>query len=394
MNWVDVLVVLLALVAGVSGARHGLVTALFSFIGVLLGAVIGLKVAPLVLERLGDTALRVGVGSGIVVLFVVLGETFGVWAGRELRNRINAARLTGVDNVFGAVVQTLAAFVVAWLVALPFTAAQGMPGLAAPLNNSKVLRAVNALMPPALHALPDDLHRILGDSGFPDALAPFSGTPLAQTAPPDSALTSSQVVRDVKGSVVKIHGLAPSCSRSLEGTGFVIAPHRVLTNAHVVAGTDQVVIDTDSGNLHATVVLYDPSRDVAVLSVPSLEAGALSFAQEPAQPDSDVIALGYPLDGSYTAAAGRVRQEINLRGPNIYDSETVQRDVYTVRATVQSGNSGGPLIDSQGQVEGVVFGAAVDDSETGYVLTDAEVAPDIRASAGLTAAVSTQNCTS
>jgi S1-C subfamily serine protease len=394
MNWVDVLVVLLALVAGASGARHGLVTALFSFIGVLLGAVIGLKLAPLVLERLNDAPAKVVVGSGIVVLFVALGETFGVWAGRELRSRINAARLTGVDNVFGAVVQALATFVVAWMVALPFTAATGMPGLAAAINNSKVLRAVNALMPPVVNTLPGDLHRILGDSGFPDALAPFSGTPPAQTAPPDSALTASPIVRSVQGSVVKIRGLAPSCSRSLEGTGFVIAPHRVLTNAHVVAGTDQVAVDTGRGNLNATVVLYDPSRDVAVLSVPGLEAGALSFAQSPAQPGNDVIALGYPLDGPYTASAGRVREEINLRGPNIYDSATVQRDVYTVRAKVQSGNSGGPLIDSQGLVEGVVFGAAVDDSETGYVLTDAEVEPDITASAGLSAAVPTGECTS
>lgn len=393
MNWVDVLVVLLALLAGVSGARNGLVTALFSFMGVLLGAVIGLKLAPVVLVRLNNAPVKVGVGVGIVVLLVALGETFGVWAGRELRDRITAARLTGVDNVFGAVVQALATFVVAWLVALPFTAATGTPGLAAAINDSRVLRAVDALMPAAAKALPGDLHRILGQSGFPDALAPFSGTPVAQAAPPDSTLAASPIVQNVEGSVVKIRGRAPSCSRALEGTGFVIAPHRVLTNAHVVAGTDQVAVDTGHGQLDATVVLYDPSRDVAVLSVPELEAGALSFAQPPAQSGADVIALGYPLDGPYTASPGRVREEINLRGPNIYDSATVQRDVYTVRAKVQSGNSGGPLIDPQGRVEGVVFGAAVDDSETGYALTDAEIVPDIAASAGLTAAVSTGDCT-
>lgn len=394
MNWVDVLVVLLAVLAGVSGARHGLVTALFSFMGVLLGAVIGLKLAPLVLERMNNAPTKVGIGVGIVVLLVALGETFGVWAGRELRDRINAAQLTGVDNVLGAIVQTLATFVVAWLVALPFTAAAGMPGLASAINNSKVLRAVDSLMPASAQALPGDLHRILGQSGFPDALAPFTGTPVAQIAPPDSALAGSEIVQNVEGSVVKIRGRATSCSRALEGTGFVIAPHRVLTNAHVVAGTDVVAVDTGHGNLNATVVLYDSNRDIAVLSVPDLDAGALSFAPTQAQPGNDVIALGYPLDGPYTASAGRVREQINLRGPNIYDSATVTRDVYTVRAKVQSGNSGGPLIDPQGQVEGVVFGAAVDDSETGYALTDAEIAPDVTASAGLTNAVPTGECTS
>lgn len=393
MNWVDLLVVLLALAAGVSGSRHGLVASLFSFIGVLLGAVIGLKLAPLLLRQLSDAPTKVGVGVGIVVLLVALGETFGVWAGRVLRDRINAARLTRVDNAAGAVVQALAAFVVAWLVALPFTAASGVPGLASAINNSTVLREVDLLMPAAIRALPDDLHRILGQTGFPNALAPFTGTPEAQTAPPDSSLAGTGVVRDVRGSVLKIRGKALSCSRTLEGTGFVVAPSRVLTNAHVVAGTDQVAVETSGGNLNALVVFYDSAKDIAELYVPGLDAGALSFAQQPAQPGNDVIALGYPLDGPYTASPGRIREQINLRGPNIYDSATVERQVYTVRAKVQSGNSGGPLIDPQGQVEGVVFGAAVDNAETGYVLTDAEIAPDITAAAGQTSAVSTGDCT-
>lgn len=393
MNWVDLLVVLLALLGAVSGARSGLVTALFSFLGVFIGAVVGLKVAPLLLERLDDPTARIGFGVGIVVLLVALGETFGMWAGRELRDRITSAKLTGVDNAFGAILQCAAVFVVAWLVALPFTSASALPGLASAVTKSRVLRAVDSVMPESAKQLPDELRRMLGVAGFPDALEPFTETPVAQTPPPDPALDSSPAVRHARTSVVKVRGRAVSCARALEGSGFVVAPHRVMTNAHVVAGTDHVAIEMGRGEFDAKVVLYDPRTDIAVLSVPDLDADAMSFAHGPAKPGDDVIALGYPLDGPFTASAGRVRERIHLRGPDIYDANTVTRDVYTVRGKVRSGNSGGPLIDPSGHVVGVVFGAAVDDPETGFALTSEEVADEVAAAPSLHDQVPTGQCT-
>lgn len=394
MNWVDLLVVLLALAAAVSGARSGLVTALFSFLGVFVGAIVGLKVAPLLLERLDGAAARIGFGVGIVVLLVAFGETFGMWAGRELRDRITSSKLTGVDNMLGAVLQCVAVFVVAWLVALPFTSASALPGLASAITKSSVLSTVDSVMPASARALPDELRRMLGVSGFPDALEPFSQTPVAAIDPPDPALANSPVVRDARSSVVKVRGRAASCARALEGTGFVVAPNRVLTNAHVVAGTDQVAIEIGRGQFDADVVSYDPGTDLAVLAVPDLTADAMSFARADAASGNDVIALGYPLDGPYTASPGRIRERIHLRGPDIYDASTVVRDVYTVRGKVQSGNSGGPLIDPAGRVVGVVFGAAVDDPETGFVLTADEVSDEVAAAPRLTESVDTGNCTS
>lgn len=394
MNWVDLLVVLLALLAAVSGARHGLVTALFSFLGVFGGAVIGLKVAPVLLTRLDNSGARIAFGVAIVVLLVAFGETLGMWAGRELRDRITSTRLAGVDNVLGALLQGTAVFVVAWLVALPFTAAVAMPGLASAITKSSVLGTVNSVMPASARALPNDLRRMLGVTGFPEALEPFSQTPVAEIGPPDPGLASSEVVRKARTSVVKIRGRAASCGRALEGSGFVIAPHRVMTNAHVVAGTDRVAIEIGRGSFDAEVVHYDPDEDLAVLSVPDLDADALQFAPGAAAPGQDSIALGYPLDGPYTASAGRVRERIKLRGPDIYDSHTVLRDVYTVRGKVQSGNSGGPLINASGQVVGVIFGAAVDDPETGFALTSQEVSSEVNAAAHQTSPVSTGRCTS
>ncbi|PRW63380.1 MarP family serine protease [Actinopolyspora mortivallis] len=394
MNWVDVLVVLLALLAALSGGRHGLVTALLSFVGVVAGAIVGVRLAPLLLERVDSAGARIGFGVGIVVLLVALGETLGMWAGRELRDRFTGhRRLVGMDNALGAVVQGTAVFVVAWLVALPFTSASALPGLASAVSDSRVLRTVDSIMPESARSLPSELRRMLGVSGFPEALEPFSRTPVASIEPPDPELARSEVVRQLRPSVVKVRGRAPDCGRALEGTGFVVADNRVITNAHVVAGTDRVFVEVGRGQFAAKVVSFDPDEDVAVLSVPSLRAQPLDVSPEPVNSGTDVIVLGYPLDGPYTASAGRVRERIDLRGPDIYGDSTVVRDVYTVRAQVRSGNSGGPLVDENGRVVGLVFGAAVDNRNTGFALTAEEMADEVAAAPGLSEEVPTGACT-
>lgn len=393
MNWVDLLVVLLALLAAVSGARNGLVTALFSLLGVFIGAVAGLKLAPLLLEQLDNQLARIALGVGIVVLLVALGESCGMWAGRELRDRITATGLTGVDNTLGAIVQGLAVFVVAWLIALPFTSATAAPGLASALTRSQVLSTVDSMMPPAVKQLPDELRRMIGFDNFPEALEPFSETPVNRIDPPDGELAGSDVVREAEQSVVKVRGSAMSCGRAMEGTGFVVAENRVMTNAHVVAGTDDVAIDMGIGDFDAEVVSFDPETDVAVLAVPDLDADAMTFNNDSAEPGDDVIALGYPMDGPYTASPGRVRDRMMLNGPDIYDDKSVERDVYTVRGDVRSGNSGGPLIDPNGDVVGVVFGAAVDNPDTGFALTADEVAEEAEAAPNLDTPVPTGECT-
>lgn len=393
MNWVDVLVVLLALLAAASGARSGLVTALFSFAGVFAGAVAALKLTPSLLDFVRDDVARIAVGVGTVVLLIALGETFGIWAGRELRDRLVSTRLTGVDNTLGAIVQGAAVFVVAWLVALPFTSATATPGLARAVSSSVVLSEVDSLMPAAARQLPNELRAMFGASGFPNVLEPFSPTPAQPVGPPDAGLEQSKAARDARPSVVKIRGRAAQCSRSLEGSGFVFASHRVMTNAHVVAGTDHVSVETAAGTLDATVVLFDPQIDLAVLDVPDLDAKPLRMADAPLGPGADAVALGFPLDGPYTASPGRIRERINLRGPDIYGASRVLRDVYTVRGKVQSGNSGGPLVEPDGEVAGVVFGAAADNPDTGFALTAQQVAGDMSRSAGQTAEVSTGQCT-
>ncbi|MFC4002581.1 MarP family serine protease [Prauserella oleivorans] len=394
MNWVDVLVVLLALAAAVSGARQGVLIALPAFLGVIAGAVVGIQVAPLVVDFFEHPAARVAFAVGTVVFLVALGETLGVWAGSKLRSRIRSPKLSGVDSTFGAIVQGAVVFVVAWLIALPLTSVAALPGLARAINDSTVLGGVNEVMPDAAQGLPGDLRQLLDASGFPSIVDPFQQAPVREIGPPDTSLQNSTVVQDLHSSVLKIRGMAPSCSRSLEGSGFVVAPERVMTNAHVVAGTEEVAVETPEGREDARVVYYDPRTDLAILAVPGLSATPLDLRERSAQEGDDAIALGYPLDGPYTASPLRVRQRINLRGPDIYDASTVQRDVFTVRGEVRSGNSGGPMVDPEGNVVGVVFGASVEDPETGFVLTADEVRDEYEAAPGFGAEVSTGQCTS
>ncbi|MCW2631517.1 MAG: Colicin production protein, partial [Pseudonocardia sp.] len=171
-----------------------------------------------------------------------------------------------------------------------------------------------------------------------------------------------------------------------------VGPERVMTNAHVVAGTNEVSVESRGRQRAARVVSYDPELDIAVLSVPGLGLDPLRFAADTAPRGADAIVLGYPLDGPYRATPAKIRERIQLRGPDIYDQGTVTRDVYTIRAKVISGNSGGPMINPAGEVYGMVFGAALDDSETGFVLTAQQVAGEVAAAAGRTASVRTGSC--
>ncbi len=396
MSWVDVVVVVLALIAAVSGWRHGIAVALLSFVGVLLGAIIGVRVAPLLVEGISSTSTRVVVSVAVVVLIVVLGETTGVFLGRRVRDRITAERTLAIDSTLGAILQAIAVVAAAWLVALPLASA-GLPAIAAGVRGSQVLRAVDSAMPAVAKQLPAQLRQLLGNSGFPEVLSPFAQTPVIATGPPDTSLASSPAVALVRPSVLKIRGKAPACQRQLEGSGFVFGPELVMTNAHVVAGTSTTTVEGPGkrgriSDLPARVIYYDPEVDVAVLRVAGLTAKPLSLSPGAEKPGNDAIVLGYPLDGPFLVTPARIRQEINLKGPDIYDSGEVTRGVYTIRAVVQSGNSGGPMIDTSGQVTGVVFGAALDDPETGFALTVPQISAAVQAAPDRTAAVATGTC--
>ncbi len=211
---------------------------------------------------------------------------------------------------------------------------------------------------------------------------------------PDADLANNPVAAATKSSVVTIRALAPSCQKELEGSGFVVSDHSVMSNAHVVAGSNSVTVqDTDGTSYDATVVSYDPRVDISILNVPGLPAPPLAFANASAATGTDALVMGFPDASSFEATPARIREVSNLNGPDIYRTTTVTRQVYTISGTVRQGDSGGPLVDLNGQVLGVVFGAAVDDAETGYALTANEVSGELQ-NIGNTTAATTGSCIS
>ncbi|MBJ8340133.1 MarP family serine protease [Antrihabitans sp. YC3-6] len=390
-NWLDIGVLLIALLAATSGWRQGAVASALAFLGVVLGAVAGILIAPHVLVHVDEGRARVLVGVLLIVTLVIVGEVAGMVLGRAARSGMHSPAARAIDSSVGAVLQAVAVLVAGWLLAVPLTASS-QPAVAAAVRGSTVLSKVDEVAPEWMRRLPSEFSALLDTSGLPDVIGPFGRTPITSVEPPDPSVLESPIARTLQDSVLRIRGTAPSCQRALEGSGFVVAPERVMTNAHVLAGTTEVAVDTADGPLAAQVVLFDPSVDIAILAVPGLTAPVLSWAPEPARTGADAIVLGYPGGGPYTASAARVRETLDLTGPNIYRSDTVEREVYTVRGSIRQGNSGGPLVDSQGRILGVVFGAAVDNSDTGFVLTENEVSKQLEMAPSVTAIVETGAC--
>lgn len=390
-GWIDLLILLVVLVAASSGLRQGAVASALAFLGVVLGAVAGILIAPHVLVHVEEGRMRILAGIALIVVLVIIGEVAGMVLGRAARSNMHSPVARGVDSVVGAGLQAVAVLVAAWLLAIPLTASS-QPEISAAVRGSRVLSTVDVLAPDWLRGIPKEFSALLDTSGLPDVIGPFGRTPVAEVEPPDPSVLASPVALDLHPSVLRINGIAPACQRALEGSGFVVAPERVMTNAHVVAGTSAVSVQTLGGALDAEVVLFDPAVDVAILSVPGLDVAPLEFAPAPADSGQDALVLGYPGGGPYTASAARIRETLDLQGPDIYRSGTVEREVYTVRGSIRQGNSGGPLVDEQGRVLGVVFGAAVDNSDTGFVLTAAEVSGQLALADDSFAAVATGTC--
>ncbi len=390
-GWVDLVVCVLVVIAAISGYRQGAVASTLAFVGVLLGAAAGVLLAPHAIASIQDSRTRLLAGIALLAGLVIVGEVSGMVLGRAARSSLRHRVVRQIDSLVGAIVQGVALLLAAWLLAIPLTTSSA-PVVSRAVRGSAVLAEVDRLAPQFIKDLPQKFARVVDTTGLPDVLGPFGRTPIVDVDPPPVMSFSDPVVSRVRDSVVRIDGQAPGCQRALEGSGFVIAPERVLTNAHVVAGTASVEVTTASGRLAARTVLFDPQTDVAVLDVPGLEQNVLPLAADTASSGDAAFALGYPGGGPLTLSPARVRSRQVLDGANIYRVGEVRREVYTIRGQVRPGNSGGPLFNSAGQVIGVVFGVAVDDADTGFALTTAQVQADITEAPELASRVSTQGC--
>ena len=390
----DVVLLVASLLFAVSGYRQGFVVGVLSFVGFLGGGVLGARIAPAVasygpLQDLPRTAV------GLVVVFVAatLGQVLATVVGAAVRRRLTWRPARQVDAAAGAAVSVVSLLLVAWLVGRA-VASSPYEALSSQVQRSVVLGAVDGVVPDVGRQLSTSFRDLVDERGFPEVFEDLRRPEVTDVAPPDPALVASPVVRRARPSVLKITGEAVDCGKRIEGSGFVYAPERVMTNAHVVAGVPRPVVEVAGGELlPATVVVFDPGRDLAVLAVPGLTRPPLAFNAETAEPGAGAIVLGYPRDGPFRPNAARISDDQDARGLDIYGEQTVVREVYALRSLVEQGNSGGPLLDLQGRVYGVIFAAAADDKNVGYALTAREVADQAAAGVRATDRVSTRTCT-
>ena len=388
----DVVLVVASLLFAVSGYRQGFVVGVLSFVGFLGGGILGARLAPSVAEsQFFSQFPRTVVGLGVVFLLASIGQLLATLVGGTVRTRLTWRPARQVDAVAGAVISVVSLLLVSWLVGRA-VASSPYPSLAAQVKRSAVLTTVDGLVPTPGQRLFTSLRDLVNEGGFPEVFPGLRAPDVTQVDPPDPRLAGSDVVKQVKPSVLKVTGVAEDCRKSVEGTGFVYAKERVMTNAHVVAGVDEPKVTVGEDELDATVVLFDPATDVAVLAVPGLTRAALPFLEKQAESGADAIVVGYPEDGPFDVRPARVSSTIPARGRDIYNRRQVEREIYALRALVRQGNSGGPLIDPQGRVLGVIFAAAADDPNVGYALTAKEVADEAREGAAATRRVSTQDC--
>jgi S1-C subfamily serine protease len=389
VNLLDWVLVLIVALYAVSGYWQGFVTGAFATTGLLLGGLIGVWLAP---QALGDATPSILVSLAAIFIVIVcasLGQALFQLVGSRIRDRITWQPVRALDAVGGAVLSAAAALLVAWALGVALSGS-GLQGITPMVRDSKVLAEVNSVLPDSASSKLSAFNDVVGTTFFPRYLEPFAPERIVAVAPGPRRMLADPDVSRAQAAVVRIRS-TNRCGQGIEGSGFVYAPDRVMTNAHVVAGVSDPAVDVNGSTVPGHVVYYDPQTDVAVLAVPTGGVRPLRFATD-ASAGEGVAILGYPQNGPYDVQAGRVRADQRLRSPDIYGGGTVIRDVLSLRGLIRPGNSGGPVVDSAGRVVAVVFAASVTNGDTGYALSSQQVADAAAAGANASRTVSTQGC--
>lgn len=388
MNLLDFALVLLLVFAAFSGYRRGAVLQLLTYGGLLVGLILGALFAPALASLAEDPATQTGIAVATLLALAGFGDGAGWLLGSRARAATRGGRFRPADAAAGSLVSVTAVLLCTWFIALNLVNGP-FPALAGEIRSSAIVRVLDAALPqpPSLLA---EVRRFFNRFGFPEV---FSGLPPAPAGPvrEPSEAQAQRAFEAADQSTVRIVGEA--CGAIQEGSGFVIAPSHVLTNAHVVAGVDAPQVQTQvGGSLDAETVLYDPDLDLAVLRVAGTPGPALEFVDDDVGRGAEGAVLGYPGGGGLTGVGAAIRGFIRATGRDIYGRGTVVRDVYELQAVVRPGNSGGPFVLVNGEVAGIVFAASTTDGGVGYAITSTQAKPDVDRGIGLTDEVSTGPC--
>lgn len=394
MNLLDVLLLLAVLVFSVSGYHRGLVAGFVSLAGFVGGALVGVWALPSVLGEVPSGTTEATVAALLTVLVpAAVGQALAAPIGWRLRGALHWTPVRWVDGVGGVAANAVAVLLVGWVAASALSTSPS-PALNQEIRGSAVLGTVQDRMPDQASTWFNDASGALTTAGFPPVFNPFENEPGATVAEPSGDSVTPAATRAAQRSTVKVEGVAnvDGSARGQEGSGFVYAEEHVMTNAHVVAGVREPTVRVGGvgPRYPAKVVEFDPSTDVAVLDVPGLRAPALKFAGTASRGDPGVVA-GYPENGPLDLRAAAVAQRVSAQGRDIYGDNLSTRDIYAIRSNVRPGNSGGPLLTTDGRVHGVIFARSTSDAGTGYALTAEQVRDHARRGLAASQPVSTGN---
>lgn len=383
----DIVLGLVLLAYLVYGFRNGLSRSIFVIAGVIAGTIAAFFAAPLAAAWVPVPLLRPAVTIFIAVLLVALGHALGSVIGRGARRGVAASALGGLDRVLGALVTGIVAALVTSVVA--FSAGQlGVPLLSKAIAGSSILSAINTVTPDPVQSFLAQVRGAVIEGGIPMITGALGG----QSAIIPQVDTGSGTLATAGQSVVRITGNAYACGQAQAGTGFVISDDRIVTNAHVVAGVSEPVVEAPDGEvIIGSIVYFDPIDDLAVIAAPGLDAPALVIG-DTLDAGTDAAFDGYPYGGPFASGAAGIISVSTPTVADIYGDSSHRREVYTIAAEVREGNSGGPLLTLDGRVAGVVFARSSDNDQIGYAMTLAELDPVVSQAAALADTVSSGKC--
>jgi S1-C subfamily serine protease len=391
MSVLDPVLLALLVLSAVAGYRRGAILQVFGLVGVALGVLVGVLLAPGLADLSAERLTRGAIVLGTVLIAAAIGNSLGWLVGTRVKRRAERDPAARVDAAAGAGVSIVALLLTTWFLALNL--ANGpFPMLARGIRDSRIVRVMDAALPPP-PPLVAQLERVADVLGFPNVFIGLPPVPAEPVPPPDPKDVAA-AVRAARASTVLVLGRGCLDGYLNEGSGFVAAPGYVVTNAHVVAGVTDIWVQRGPGTGHesAEPIVFDPDLDLAILHVPTLTAPPLELELQIVARGTGGAVLGFP-GGRSAHVAAAVRSLIEPVGRDIYGQGEIERRVYELQAEVRRGNSGGPFVLPDGRVAGVVFANSVLDDEVGYAIVADQVTPLLDKAVGLTAPVGVGPCT-
>jgi S1-C subfamily serine protease len=384
----DLALILALLSYLIYGLRNGFLVTLGGIAGFAAGAVAAFFAVPIVSGYVDDSGWRLTAIVAAAVVLVALGHGLGTMIGARFRGAVRIRPLRAVDRLLGGAVNVVVSALVMSMLAFSISAL-GVPFVSQQLAESKVIRFIDGLTPTPVKATMAQLRSTVIGNGIPTLL---EGLGPGEPVPVPNASTDTPALNRAAESVLKIAGTAYECGQNQTGSGFVVSPGRVVTNAHVVAGVSQPVVEIpDGGAMPGRVVYFDTKNDLAVLAVDGLPSEPLALS--PDLPNGSPAAFaGYPHGGPFQSKPATVQDISTVLVPDIYGNNSSPEEIYRLAGDIQPGNSGGPLLTTEGLVAGVIFAKATSDAGMGFAITMNDLTPVASQSSGLSAPVSSGQC--